>query len=78
MKNLALFAVLIRLTIIGIFFVSFMQLNAQQWTAFSAMDATEPVCTVNTSANDLPLRKGMYLLKATLNKQKQVLKIIHQ
>jgi len=28
------------------------QANAQQWTAFNAMDGTEPVCTVNSSTND--------------------------
>ncbi len=40
------------LLIVLLILLSFQRLNAQQWTAFNAMDVTEPVCTITSSSND--------------------------
>ncbi|OYT13924.1 MAG: hypothetical protein B6I19_02615 [Bacteroidetes bacterium 4572_114] len=40
------------LLIVLLISLSFQRLNAQQWTAFNAMDVTEPVCTITSSTND--------------------------
>lgn len=40
------------LLIVLLISLSFQRLNAQQWTAFNAMDAIEPVCTLTSSSND--------------------------